>query len=110
MGSETGARRAFVGPSKQTCKSLARVRSVESRDEERTQTPPGPRSPQSPARPRPLETIPHAVQTLIFLDQRHCLTARQISRLLVRGEAEAIVDPPARGWATAARLPQCWQS
>lgn len=38
MGSETGARKTFVGPSNQTSKSPARVRSVVSRNEERTQT------------------------------------------------------------------------
>ena len=38
----------------------------------------------------------------MLLDQRRCLTARQISRLLYRGDAEAIADPEIRQRALAA--------
>lgn len=38
----------------------------------------------------------------MLLDQRRCLTARQISRLLVRGDVEAIPDPRQRALAIAA--------
>ncbi len=38
----------------------------------------------------------------MLLDQRRCLTARQISRLLVRGDVEANPDPAARARAIAA--------
>jgi hypothetical protein len=54
------------------------------------------------ARPRPLETIPHALAVLMMLDQRRFLTARQISRLFLREEAEALLDPVARARALAA--------
>ncbi len=54
------------------------------------------------ARPRPLATIPHGSQTLLALDHRRCLTARQISRLYYRGAAEALPDPVERLRAIAA--------
>src|SRR5680860_312971 len=54
------------------------------------------------AKPRPLETIPHALPTLMALDQRRFLTTHQISRLFYRGDAEAIPDPDARARALAA--------
>jgi len=38
----------------------------------------------------------------MLLDQRRCLTARQISRLLFRGSAEALADPRERTLAIAA--------
>src|SRR5690606_5512419 len=54
------------------------------------------------ARPQPLETIPHGTRVLLALDHRRCLTARQISRLFFRHDAEAIADPEARARAIAA--------
>src|SRR5680860_839836 len=54
------------------------------------------------AKPRPLETIPHALPTLMALDQRRFLTARQIARLFFRNGIESIGDPESRVRAIAA--------